>query len=59
MLRRFLYRIPIIIGLTILFLVDLMMVVPLASNQIFALIITLVFYMYLLYLIYSSLKLNE
>ena len=50
-LRKYFYGTLAIIGLTVLLLVDLMMVVPLASNQTIVLVISLLFYIYLLYLI--------
>ncbi|MBU5465887.1 hypothetical protein KQI49_03470 [Virgibacillus sp. MSJ-26] len=51
MVRKWIYGILSMIGLIVLFLVDLTMLVPFATNQIIVSALVFAFYLYLLYLI--------
>src|SRR5699024_9032038 len=51
MVRKWIYATLSIVGLVVLFLVDLTMAVPFATNQIVVSVLLFSFYLYLLYLI--------
>jgi len=51
MLQKYFYGALAVVGLTVLLIVDILMIVPLAMNPSIVLIISLIFYAYLVYLI--------